>query len=85
MSPPREVKATSRSERNTAIQASAQAYANALEEIVRQHPFQWYIFEDFFRSDHVIKENPIIGKIGVEEFDMVHTMMNALAMAYERL
>jgi predicted LPLAT superfamily acyltransferase len=50
MSPPREVKATSRSERNTAIQASAQAYANALEEMVRQHPFQWYIFEDFFRS-----------------------------------
>jgi len=50
MSPPGEVKATSRSERNTAIQASAQAYANALEEMVRQHPFQWYIFEDFFRS-----------------------------------
>jgi len=50
MSPPREVKATSRSERNTAIRASAQAYANALEEMVRQHPFQWYIFEPFFRS-----------------------------------
>jgi lauroyl/myristoyl acyltransferase len=48
MSPPREVKATSRSERNAALQASAQAYANALEEMVRQHPFQWYIFEPFF-------------------------------------
>jgi predicted LPLAT superfamily acyltransferase len=48
MSPPREVKAPSRSERNNALQASAQAYANALEAIVRQHPFQWYIFEPFF-------------------------------------
>jgi predicted LPLAT superfamily acyltransferase len=50
MSPPREVKAPSRSERNVALQASAQAYANALEETVRQHPFQWYIFEPFFGS-----------------------------------
>jgi predicted LPLAT superfamily acyltransferase len=50
MSPPREVKASSRSERSTALQASAQAYASALEEMVRQHPFQWYIFEPFFRS-----------------------------------
>ena len=50
MSPPREVKATSRSERSAALQASAQAYASALEEMVRQHPFQWYIFEPFFGS-----------------------------------
>jgi predicted LPLAT superfamily acyltransferase len=50
MSPPREVKASSRSERNTTLQASAQVYANALEEKVRQHPFQWYIFEPFFGS-----------------------------------
>jgi predicted LPLAT superfamily acyltransferase len=50
MSSPREVKATSRSERSEALQASAQAYANALEEMVRQHPFQWYIFEPFFES-----------------------------------
>ncbi len=50
MSPPREVKAASRSERSAALQASAQAYANALEETVRQHPFQWYIFEPFFES-----------------------------------
>jgi predicted LPLAT superfamily acyltransferase len=50
MSSPREVKATSRSERSAALQASAQAYANALEEMVRQHPFQWYIFEPFFES-----------------------------------
>ena len=50
MSPPREVKATSRSERGAALQASAQAYANDLEEMVRQHPFQYYTFEPFFRS-----------------------------------
>ena len=50
ISPPREVKASSRSERNMTLQASAQVYANALEEKVRQHPFQWYIFESFFGS-----------------------------------
>jgi predicted LPLAT superfamily acyltransferase len=48
--PPREVKASSRSERNMTLQASAQVYADALEEKVRQHPFQWYIFEPFFGS-----------------------------------
>lgn len=60
MSSPREVKATSRSERSAALQASAQAYANALEEMVCQHPFQWYIFEPFFGSVSVDrkKSNP---------------------------
>jgi predicted LPLAT superfamily acyltransferase len=48
ISPPRQVKAPSRSERNMTLQASAQVYANALEEKVREHPFQWYIFEPFF-------------------------------------
>jgi len=50
ISAPREVKAPSRSERNTSLQASAQVYADALEEKVRRHPFQWYIFEPFFGS-----------------------------------
>ena len=60
MSSPREVKAISRSERSAALQASAQAYANALEEMVRQHPFQWYIFEPFFepRPADRRKSNP---------------------------
>ena len=60
ISPPREVKATSRSERSTALQASAQVFANALEEKVRQHPFQWYIFEPFFgsASADMRKSNP---------------------------
>jgi predicted LPLAT superfamily acyltransferase len=50
ISPPREVKVSSRSERSTALQASAQVFANALEAKVLQHPFQWYIFEPFFGS-----------------------------------
>jgi len=49
LSAPRRVKAASRSERNAAIKASAQDYAGALEGMVRQYPFQWYIFEPFFR------------------------------------
>jgi len=48
LSGPRYVTAASRSERNAAIQGSAQEYAKDLEEMVRQHPFQWYIFERFF-------------------------------------
>jgi predicted LPLAT superfamily acyltransferase len=55
MSPPREVKSPSRSERSATLQASAQAYASALEEMVRQHPFQWYIFEHFFGSTPYVK------------------------------
>jgi predicted LPLAT superfamily acyltransferase len=60
ISPPREVKASSRSERSMALQTSAQVYANALEEKVRQHPFQWYIFEPFFgsASADMRKSNP---------------------------
>jgi len=61
MSPPREVKARSRSERSTALQASAQTYARALEEIVRQHPFQWYVFEPFFRSAPCDKRESALG------------------------
>jgi predicted LPLAT superfamily acyltransferase len=53
LSAPRHVKTTARSERNAAIQASAQDYAGALERMVRQHPFQWYIFEPFFRTPAV--------------------------------
>jgi predicted LPLAT superfamily acyltransferase len=48
--PPRQVKKVSRSERDQALQEAAQAYAEALEKMVRQYPFQWYIFEPFFSS-----------------------------------
>jgi lauroyl/myristoyl acyltransferase len=56
--PPRQVKASSRSKRNEALQESAQVYAEALEEMVRRFPFQWYIFEPFFQS-----ESTGIGKV----------------------
>lgn len=49
--PSRQVKASSRSERDKALQEGAQAYAEALEEMVRRHPFQWYIFEPFFPAE----------------------------------
>jgi len=63
ISPPRMVKATSRSERNQVLQASAQTYAEDLEKIVAQHPFQWYIFEPFFRSSSSgIRKNPALGQ-----------------------
>jgi predicted LPLAT superfamily acyltransferase len=48
--PPRKVRASSRSERDKVLQENAQAYAEALEEMVRRYPFQWYVFEPFFRS-----------------------------------
>jgi len=51
ISAPRTVKAPSRAERDRTIQASAQAYAEALEGMVRSHPFQWYVFEPFFPRD----------------------------------
>jgi len=50
LSSPRQVKTTARSERNAAIQASAQEFASAMEGMVRRHPFQWYVFEPFFRA-----------------------------------
>jgi len=61
LSGPRHVKATARSERNAAIQASAQDFASALETMVRQHPFQWYIFEPFFQSLPAEESAPLTG------------------------
>jgi lauroyl/myristoyl acyltransferase len=41
-------RASSRSDRKSAIQARAQEYAKALEKAVYSHPFQWYVFEPIF-------------------------------------
>ncbi len=41
------VHAKKRSERQEAIRRTAQAYAERLEDTVRQHPFEWYHFEPF--------------------------------------
>jgi len=47
MLPPRYVTAPSRAGRQEAIRESAQWYADQLEGMVRQHPFEWYHFEPF--------------------------------------
>ena len=44
------VNPASRSERQAAIQASAQAYADRLEDFVRQHPFEWFHFRSLFKD-----------------------------------
>lgn len=41
------VKAENRRERAAAIQQAAQAYADRLEEMVREHPGEWFHFEKF--------------------------------------
>jgi predicted LPLAT superfamily acyltransferase len=45
------VNPASRSERQAAIQASAQAYAERLEDFVRKHPFEWFHFRSLFSDD----------------------------------
>lgn len=45
--PPRYVTASSRTDRQRAIQASAQVYADQLAESLRQYPWQWGIFTPF--------------------------------------
>ena len=43
----RQVLASSRQDRKNAVLTSAQAYADQLEQIARQHPFEWNHFEPF--------------------------------------
>jgi lauroyl/myristoyl acyltransferase len=43
----RQVLAASRQDRANAVLASAQAYAGELEQMARQHPFEWHHFEPF--------------------------------------
>jgi predicted LPLAT superfamily acyltransferase len=45
--PPEYVCAGERSDRQEAIRRAAQAYADMLEDTVRQYPFEWYHFEPF--------------------------------------
>lgn len=42
------LKSASRKDRNAVIRKSAQAYAQVLEQTLRQHPLQWYHFKPFF-------------------------------------
>lgn len=50
ISGPRTVTAASRSERPEAVRRSVQAYAEELESTVRDHPWQWHIFEPILES-----------------------------------
>lgn len=45
--PPEYVRAKDRRQRDEVISQAAQHYADRLEEIVRQHPFEWFHFEPF--------------------------------------
>jgi predicted LPLAT superfamily acyltransferase len=47
VSPGRKVLAQSRQDRTNAVLASAQAYADKLEQMARRHPFEWHHFEPF--------------------------------------
>jgi predicted LPLAT superfamily acyltransferase len=39
----------SRRQRSRSIEDAAQQYANLLESILREHPFEWYHFDRFIR------------------------------------
>jgi predicted LPLAT superfamily acyltransferase len=49
-SPPQFLQPAGRSERQAAIQAAAQGYADALEAAVRRYPLQWYHFDPIFEQ-----------------------------------
>ncbi len=57
--PPYAVTAPTRAERKEAICRAAQHYADILENMVRQHPFEWYHFESFIEPGpgHAPKDN----------------------------
>lgn len=54
--PPRYVRAASRENRDEAIQESANIYSSNLEEAVRQHPYEWHIFESIFVDKELFEE-----------------------------
>jgi predicted LPLAT superfamily acyltransferase len=49
LSDPIEIKTQSRQDREQAIAAAAQQYADLLEKMLREHPFEWYHFERFLQ------------------------------------
>ena len=49
--PPYAVATASRSERAEVIRQAAQHYADTLETMVRQYPFEWYHFEQFIEPE----------------------------------
>jgi len=49
LSDPIEIKTETRQDRTRAIAAAAQQYADLLEKMLREHPFEWYHFERFLQ------------------------------------
>lgn len=49
LSDPIEIKTETRQDRERAITAAAQQYADLLEKMLREHPFEWYHFERFLQ------------------------------------
>lgn len=47
LSDPIVIRSSSRQDRESAIARAAQQYANLLEEALREHPFEWYHFDQF--------------------------------------
>ncbi|MFA6499118.1 MAG: lysophospholipid acyltransferase family protein [Desulfurivibrionaceae bacterium] len=48
-SDPIEIQAKSRQDRDRAISQAAQKYSDLLEQMLREHPFEWYHFERFLQ------------------------------------
>ncbi len=51
VSDPIEIKPKSRHDRTQAIAGAAQQYADLLEKMLREHPFEWYHFERFLATE----------------------------------
>ncbi len=49
LSDPIAIKPQSRQDRGQAISEAAQQYANLLEKMLREHPFEWYHFDSFIQ------------------------------------
>lgn len=49
LSDPIEIKTETRQDREQVIAAAAQQYADLLEKMLREHPFEWYHFERFIQ------------------------------------
>jgi predicted LPLAT superfamily acyltransferase len=56
LSDPIAIKPHARRDRDPAIAAAAQQYADLLEKMLRQHPFEWYHFERFLQLPENSKE-----------------------------
>jgi predicted LPLAT superfamily acyltransferase len=52
------------------VEEAAQYFATSMEEKIRQHPYQWYNFYDFWASPSL--DNSDIKKKGIKKEKQVH-------------